>query len=422
MNNHHYKYSNMVLKNHEFLVPLDYNKKQSKKITVFVREILREEYLSKNLPYLVFFQGGPGYESPRPITFSGWIDKASKDYKILLLDQRGTGLSTPVSSESLLHLDDQEMANYLMLFRADNIVKDAEFIRKRLIGNKKWSILGQSFGGFCAVHYVSFYPESLEKVFITGGLPPLHAHCDEIYRSTYKRVILKNKEFFKTFPKAQGNARSIANHLIKNKVYLPNGDLLTVKRFQQLGLSLGFSDGMATLNYLFENAFINKKLSYIFLKNFMSHQTFDTNPIFTILHEACYAQNFSTNWSAMRVLDEFSEFNPDKENQLLFTGEMLYPWMLDIYKNLKPFKGAANILASKNDWPILYDRDRLLANEVPILAAVYKNDMYVDRDFSIETAESIKNIKIWETEQYEHNGLRSNGDFILGKLFKMTLK
>jgi pimeloyl-ACP methyl ester carboxylesterase len=419
MNNYDYKYSKMVLKDHEFSVPLDHSKKQSKNITIFVREILREEYLSKNLPYLIFFQGGPGYESPRPITFSGWINKASKDYKILLLDQRGTGLSTPVSSDNLLHSDDQEIANYLMLFRADNIVKDAEFIRKRLIGNNKWSILGQSFGGFCAVHYLSFYPESLEKVFITGGLPPLDAHCDDIYRSTYKRVIFKNKVFFNTFPKAQLNARSIADHLIKNKVYLPNGDLLTVKRFQQLGLSLGFSDGMTTLNYLFENAFINKELSYTFLKNFMSYQTFDTNPIFTILHEACYAQNFSTNWSAMRVLDEFSEFNPAEGKQLLFTGEMLYPWMLDIYKNLKPFKGAANILANKEDWSVLYDKDRLKLNKVPVFAAVYENDMYVDRNYSIETAASIGNVKIWETNKYEHNGLRSDGDYILSKLFNM---
>jgi len=176
-------------------------------------------------------------------------------------------------------------------------------------------------------------------------------------------------------------------------VYLPNGDLLTVKRFQQLGLSLGFSDGMATLNYLFENAFINKELSYTFLKNFMSHQTFDTNPIFTILHEACYAQNFSTNWSAMRVLDEFSEFNPDEGNQLLFTGEMLYPWMLDIYKNLKPFKGAANILANKDDWPILYNKNILKLNKVPVFAAVYENDMYVDRNYSLKTAGNIGNIK-----------------------------
>ena len=420
MNYEKYKFSGMVVKEHTFKVPLDYKDDQSSQINVFAREITKEDFEEKKLPYLIFFQGGPGYESPRLLTLSGWIKKASDRYRILLLDQRGTGRSSPIVSESLTQKNDKEIAEYLMFFRADNIINDAEYIRKVLVGgNKKWSVLGQSFGGFCAVHYLSFYPDSLEKVFITGGLPPLDAHCDDIYRSTYKRVIFKNKVFFNTFPKAQLNARSIANHLIKNKVYLPNGDLLTVKRFQQLGLSLGFSDGMATLNYLFENAFINKELSYGFLKSFMSHQTFDTNPIFTVLHEACYAQNFSTKWSAMRVLDEFSEFNPNEENQLLFTGEMLYPWMLDIYKNLKPFKGAANILANKDDWTELYDKNKLKLNKVPVFAAVYENDMYVDRNYSIETAESIGNIKVWETNKYEHNGLRSDGDYILSKLFNM---
>ena len=420
MNYEEYRFSSMVVKEYTFKVPLNYEDDQSSQINVFAREIIKEDLKEKKLPYLIYFQGGPGYESPRPVTLSGWIKKASHHYRILLLDQRGTGRSTPIVSENFTQKNDKEIAEYLMFFRADNIINDAEYIRKLLVGkNKKWSVLGQSFGGFCAVHYLSFYPNSLEKVFITGGLPPLNAHCDDIYRSTYKRVIFKNKVFFNTFPKAQLNARSIANHLIKNKVYLPNGDLLTVKRFQQLGLSLGFSDGMATLNYLFENAFINKELSYTFLKNFMSHQTFDTNPIFTILHEACYAQNFSTNWSAMRVLDEFSEFNPDEGNQLLFTGEMLYPWMLDIYKNLKPFKGAANILANKDDWPILYNKNILKLNKVPVFAAVYENDMYVDRNYSIETAGNIGNIKIWETNKYEHNGLRSDGEYILNKLFNM---
>ena len=43
-------------------------------------------------------------------------------------------------------------------------------------------------------------------------------------------------------------------------------------------------------------------------------QTFDTNPIFTILHEACYAQGFSTNWSAQRILEEFPTFSENNEN------------------------------------------------------------------------------------------------------------
>jgi len=411
-----YKYSDMIITDHTFLVPLDYENEDGKEISIFAREIERKETVNKNLSYLVFFQGGPGYESPRPITDSGWIKRASEEYKVLLLDQRGTGLSTPVSGDSFKAMNDSDLAHYLTFFRADNIVRDAEEIRKNLIQDKKWSVLGQSFGGFCATNYLSFYPNSLEKVYITGGLPPLSAHPDDIYRSTYKRVIQKNKIFYDIFPQAKVNSRKIADHLMENEVLLPNGDTLSVVRFQQLGLNLGFSDGMATLNFLFERAFSNKKLSYSFLKGVLSLQTFDTNPIFTVLHEACYAQAFSTDWSAYRILDEYPEFNIEND-ELFFTGEMLYPWMLDSYKALKPLKGAANILAKKNDWPMLYSEKNLKDNQVSAAAAVYTYDMYVDREYSMELAGIIPNMSIWETETLEHNALRSNGKLVLDSLF-----
>ena len=417
MKNFEYRYSGMSIIEHRIMVPLDYNDDKGEKISIFLREVYDSNYSIKKLPYLIFFQGGPGYESPRPITHSGWLKYATKYYRVLLLDQRGTGLSSLISSQSINNLNDIEIANRLKHFRADNIVRDAEYIRELLIGKKKWSVLGQSFGGFCATHYLSFYPESLEKVFITGGLPPLEAHTDDIYRATYKRVLQKNDIFYNTFPNAKNNVQNIADYLINNQTYLPNGDLFTVQRFQQLGLNLGFSDGMAIMNFLFENAFINGKLSYSFLKGVMSNQTFDTNPIFTILHEACYAQNFATEWSAFRVLEEYPIFKYGFNKKLIFTGEMLYPWMLDIYKSLSPFKKAAQILAEKNDWPILYKKEVLQKNQVPVAAAIYTNDMYVDRDFSIETSTMIKNIKIWETDLYEHNALRSNGEKILKLLF-----
>ena len=413
-----YKYLEMIITDYNFSVPLDYSNKDGEKIAIFAREILREENKNKSIPYLIFFQGGPGYESPRPIIDSGWVKRASEDYKVLLLDQRGTGLSTPIVGDSLPNMSDAELANYLTFFRADNIVRDAEIIRDQLIGKNRWSLLGQSFGGFCAMHYLSFYPDSLDKVFITGGIPPLSAHPDDIYRSTYKRVIEKNKLFYKTFPNAHTNVNKIANYLADNEVFLPNGDKLLVERFQQLGLNLGFSDGMATLNFLFERAFIDNKLSYPFLKNMLSLQTFDTNPIFTVLHEACYAQGFSTNWSAQRILSEYPEFSINKKEKLFFTGEMLFPWMLDNYKMLKPFKRAANILADKSDWSILYDENNLRKNNVPIAAAVYTNDMYVDREYSMDLAKIIPNISVWETEIFEHNALRSNGKKVLDSLFK----
>jgi len=85
---------------------------------------------------------------------------------------------------------------------------------------------------------------------------------------------------------------------------------------------------------------------------------------------------------------------------------------------LKPFKRAANILADKSDWPILYDENNLRKNNVPIAAAVYTNDMYVDREFSMNLAKIIPNISVWETEIFEHNALRSNGKKVLDSLFK----
>ena len=54
---------------------------------------------------------------------------------------------------------------------------------------------------------------------------------------------------------------------------------------------------------------------------------------------------------------------------------------------------------------------------MPIAAAVYTNDMYVDREFSTELADIIPNMIVWETEFFEHNALRSNGKKVLDSLF-----
>ena len=85
-----YKYSEMIITDYNFLVPLDYENQNGEKISIFAREILRDEYENKHLPYLIFFQGGPGYESPRPITDSGWIKRASEEYRYIRLKKKIT--------------------------------------------------------------------------------------------------------------------------------------------------------------------------------------------------------------------------------------------------------------------------------------------------------------------------------------------
>jgi len=114
-------------------------------------------------------------EAPRPTahpSVPGWLERALKDFRVLMLDQRGTGRSTPVAT--LKAMSPEEQAGYLACFRADSIVKDAEFIRNEL-GVERWSVLGQSFGGFCVLHYMSVAPGGLSEAFLTGGLPPVGA-------------------------------------------------------------------------------------------------------------------------------------------------------------------------------------------------------------------------------------------------------
>jgi proline iminopeptidase len=78
----------------------------------------------------------------------------------MFMDQRGTGLSQTITAGTLARQGNAiQQAEYLKLFRADNIVNDCEVIRQYLTkdypeGQRKWSIMGQSFGGFCATTYL----------------------------------------------------------------------------------------------------------------------------------------------------------------------------------------------------------------------------------------------------------------------------
>ena len=416
----------LILKSHRFELPLDYAN-PSTKISVFAREVIAPGKENADLPYLVFFQGGPGSGSPRPGGASGWIKRALSEFRVLLLDQRGTGASSPITAQTLRHLRTPEaQADYVQHFRADNIVRDAEAIRKTLIGEKQWSILGQSFGGFCAMNYLSAAPEGLKEVLITGGIPSLTASADDVYRATYPRVIAKNRRYYERYPDDVQRVREIVSWLSENDVQMPGGGRLTAQRFLQLGLSFGMSDGFEAVHYLIEEAFVDapqgREMNWNFLSGIEHAQSFDTHPIYTLLQEACYTQASASHWSAERLLGEFPEFNHDAntDGPVLFTGEMVYPWMMDVYPQLKPLKAAADILAKKTDWPMLYDVEKLRQNRVPVAAAVYYDDMYVHREFSEETARMVPNVKLWVTSEHEHNGLRADGEGVVDRLLKMV--
>ena len=213
---------------------------------------------------------------------------------MVLLDQRGTGLSSPVSMTSLaVEGAVEHQAHYLSHFRADNIVRDAEQLRTHLIGNQKWTVLGQSFGGFCAVRYLTAAPQGLEAVMITGGLPPLSGHADEVYQATYRRVLRRNRRYFERYPTDRAVIKGILECLHRGDVYLPNGTRLSPEVFQQVGMALGASDGFEKIHYLLRDAlswgsWAGTELPI--LDGVQSMLPFDANPVYALLHESIYCQ------------------------------------------------------------------------------------------------------------------------------------
>lgn len=402
-----YRVGGVDLIEHEFSVPLDHSRPHSELITVFAREVAAFD--GRDRPYLVFFQGGPGSEAPRPTrnpNGPGWLDRALEDFRVLLLDQRGTGRSSPVGS--LPGMDPQAQAEHLTLFRADSIVRDAEYIRAEMDVDR-WSILGQSFGGFCATTYLSIAPGGLREVFITGGVPPVERHVDDVYRATYDRVRDRTRRFYERYPEDRRRVVDLHRHLEDEDVRLPSGDRLTWRRFRQSGSSLGMSDGAENLHYLLELPFD----SPAFLHDVEARTMFARDPLYAVVHEACYADGYATRWSAERVMPD------DLNSPESFTGEHVYPWMFDDYSGLGPLREAAHLIAD-HAWPSLYDADQLRANEVPSAAAIYVNDLYVERQFSEETASLIPNLRPWITNEYEHNALRIDGGRVLDRLIDLA--
>jgi pimeloyl-ACP methyl ester carboxylesterase len=404
---------------HTFTVPLDHGDPDGATIDVFAREVVAADRTRDDLPWLVFLQGGPGGKAPRPQDTTGWLGRATRTHRVLLLDQRGTGRSTPVTAQTVRGMDDAALARHLRLFRADSIVADAEAIRARLAGGEPWATLGQSYGGFITLTYLSRAPEGLRACYVTGGLPGLTATADDVYARTYPRVARKNAEFYRRYPGDVAAVRALAGHLDATDVRLPDGDRLTARRLRALGMEFGMSGGYEKVHWMLENAWRGDEVSDGFRYDVMAATGFVDGPIFA-LQEFCYGRpGVATAWAAQRTIEARPEFAADAD-PLLFTGEMMYPWMFTEIAALRPFAGAADLLAAADDWPDLYDPARLAANEVPVTAAVYHDDMYVDADLQVETARAVGNTRIWVTNEYEHNGLRADGGRILGRLMDMA--
>lgn len=409
-----YVAAGMQIRDHVVTVPLDWARPDERTLQVFARELCSAEKSRQDLPVLLFLQGGPGGKGPRPVDTSGWIGEALKTHRVLLLDQRGTGRSSRITAATMESFDSAEAgAGYLGHFRADSIVADAEFLRKTVFGGRKWSTLGQSYGGFLTLTYLGQVPEALDACYIAGGLPALVPDASEVYRRTYRRTREKNREFYARYGHHVDTMARIADRLAAGDVLLPDGDVLTVRRFQSLGIDYGMKPGFERMAWLIDEALDESgEPTDTFLAQVLGRSSYAENPLFAVMQESIFADGASgaTAWAAQQERELHPEFS-ESARPLLMTGEMMFPWMFEEIRLLRPFAAAVHEMARRDDWGPLYDARKLAENQVPVAAVVYHDDMYVDAQLSLDTAARVGNLLAWVTNEFEHDGISAPSVF-----------
>ncbi|KAL8679936.1 MAG: hypothetical protein Q9186_003850, partial [Xanthomendoza sp. 1 TL-2023] len=224
-----------------FEVPLNHASPHDGSLRLFARSIERFEKPvdvgkaeAKHLPWLLYLQGGPGMPCKSPQNY-GWTEKAlDKGYQILFLDQRGTGLSSTVTEQTL----------------------------------------------------------SRQGAFILGGLAPLVEQPDSVYQSLYLKVAERNQSYYNKYPEDVRRVKDIVHYLQTEKVDLPSGGTLSIARLRQLGIDFGFHGGIDSVHEIVLR--MASDLNYFgnftrpTLAQFEGMQSFDNCPLYALIHESIY--------------------------------------------------------------------------------------------------------------------------------------
>ncbi|KAF8847201.1 proline iminopeptidase [Acephala macrosclerotiorum] len=418
-----------------FEVPLDHPNPSHRTIRIFARSARRHTPLIHPLspeaslkasqqPWLLWLQGGPGRACPAPQSQACTPIFLDRGYQVLRIDQRGTGLSISVTAATLaLQGDVQQQADYLKLFRADSIVKDAEAIRKVLTAEypeelKKWTIYGQSFGGLCAFTYLSFHPEGVHEAFVSAGVPPIGKSVDEVYTKLFFQSRKRNKRI-----------HNLVSHFDSTDgLVMPSGGVMTGKRFLLLGMNFGSKGGIQSVHDLVLKMSCElEQFGFVMrssLSGFAAMNNFDDNVVHAILREAIYCDGKSSKWAAERVSSSLPEFAPvksigSKDQPIYLPGGMVFPFMFDVCLELMQLKEVADIIAKFGDWPRLYDEKQLKRNQVPLYIASFVDDAYIDFEFVQETLEGVGCVKHFVTNAMHHDAIRKDTKEVLKYMFAL---
>ena len=168
-------------------VPENYQKPDGDKISVNFAVLPAIDDSEYKAP-LMFLAGGPGQAATELATLlERTFREVRKTRDIILVDQRGTGESHPLScdfedeqsvySSIIKDFKASDVTDCISQFKGDlsqfnseNAIRDFDAVRSAL-GHEKINVYGGSYGTRASLVYMRMFPESLESVVLDGVGP-----------------------------------------------------------------------------------------------------------------------------------------------------------------------------------------------------------------------------------------------------------
>lgn len=179
-------------------LPQDYADPAGSKVGIYFTQIQSRGAAPQPDP-LVYLVGGPGSSGTQllQVSFDKYLRAFAGDRDIIVIDQRGTGMSNPplYCREALIRLDEilqSHHADYAELvleiltdchrrlstkgvkfdaFHSENIARDVVNVMLSL-GYEKWNLVGVSYGSRLALTMMRDYPHYLRSVILDSVYPP----------------------------------------------------------------------------------------------------------------------------------------------------------------------------------------------------------------------------------------------------------
>jgi pimeloyl-ACP methyl ester carboxylesterase len=183
----------------EIEVPEDRGKPGGRRIRIFAA-VLPANTLSPKEDPLLILAGGPGQAASTLAPFASRLNEVRRARDVVLIDQRGTGRSSPMNCDAFKPRDDEALetdpvprakacADELRAQGVDAAqyttttwIADLEAMRAAL-GYARWNLWGGSYGTRVAQEYLRRYPDRIRTITLDAVVPPSMISTLDVWRT-----------------------------------------------------------------------------------------------------------------------------------------------------------------------------------------------------------------------------------------------